>query len=86
MNRRSISELRFKWLGTKQTKRLNLFRINWERGSSPGIGQACGYSNKLTVSLAPYLFKRYDFGNYDFAILIAGVLVMYSRSYGGRFV
>ncbi len=60
---------------------IRIARLIWDRGV---VGDGKGYSNKLSVALAPRFagFKRELHG---WIVTILGIRIHYCRSYGGRF-
>lgn len=56
-------------------------RLVWDRGT---VGDGTGYSVKLSVALAPRLF-RFRRELEGWILTLFGVRVHYARSYGGRF-
>ena len=62
---------------------LRLWRIMWERGT-PGDGK--GYSAKFTVGLIKKAFAYQRDARTDWIVILAGIRLHYSRSYGGTFV
>ena len=63
-------------------RHFRLFRAMWERGT---VGDGDGYSAKLAVGVLPRLFAFQRLAPHDVMVVLAGLRVHYSRSYGGRF-
>lgn len=64
-------------------RHFRLFRVMWERGE---VGNPNGgYSAKLAVGVAPKLASYHRDATHDWLVIIFGLRVHYSRSYGGRF-
>ena len=70
----------FRYSPSERTYRIA--RLVWHRGT---VGDGAGYSNKLSLSLWPRLF-RWQRGSDGWTVVLFGVRVHYARSYGGVFV
>ena len=79
-----MSGIRFKRVMRLDTiqRHFRLFRVMWERGT---VGDGNGYSAKLALGLLPRLFMWERLAAHDLLIVLLGVRLHYSRSYGGRF-
>lgn len=80
-----MENLRCKWVFRIDTiqRHFRLWRIMYERGQ---VGDGKGYSVKVTIALARAWWARERLATYDRMVIVLGLRLHYSRSYGGRFV
>lgn len=71
----------FRW--SNHQRMFRLFRVCWTRGTVGVPGG--GYSAKLTVALAPRLFRFGDPWCDGWSLTLLGIRIHYIRSYGGIF-
>lgn len=60
-----------------------LGRLVWNTGN---VGDGKGYSTKLSFALTPKLFRWYREPSHVWTLVVLGVRVQRSTSYGGRYV
>lgn len=73
-----------RWIGRRDSiqRHVRLWRFTWRRGA---VGLGTGYSVKLAIGLTPVLWRYRRDARFDHELIVLGIRIHYSRSYGGIF-